>query len=100
MKLRALLAVLFVALVTLTGVAVAVDTETPAPIEQPAVDEAQPDALPSVLPELRPELTEANPACCIADCYSEFDLCTQGCAGSQACLQDCREDLQACRLGC
>ena len=102
MKLRSLLPLLLLALVAIAGTALAVDAhlvETPAPAEQPAVDEVQPEALPEVLPELRPELTEMNGACCIADCADEWDLCTQGCS-TQACLQECSQEFSACRQAC
>ena len=102
MKLRNLLPFLLLALLAIAGTALALDAdraETSEPAEQPAVEQVETEALPDVLPELRPELTEANAACCIADCYEGFSQCTTYC-GDTACMQACRQELQACKAGC
>ncbi|MEM8934328.1 MAG: hypothetical protein AAGE94_24255 [Acidobacteriota bacterium] len=102
MKLRSLLPFLLLALIAIAGTALAVDadlSDTPAPVEQPAVDEVQPDILPEVLPELRPELTEANGACCVADCADEWEACSQNCS-TPSCFQACGQEFAACRQAC
>ena len=99
MKLRHLIPFLLLALVAIAGTAVAIDTDTPAPAEQPAVEQVETEALPDVLPELRPEVTEVNGACCVADCADEWDLCTQGCS-TQPCMQECSQEFSACRRAC
>lgn len=101
MKLRHILPLLLLALAVLAGTAWALDGSAPAEIEAPAQVEAPTDAeAPAeALPELLPELTEANAACCVADCYDAFNQCTAYCS-DQACFQACRQDLSACKAGC